>query len=101
MGDVNAVAFAQAIHFSLAVSADAVAECNIISLRRPLPDFQLVSGIVIDDHVVLEAEGAASPACRVNHTPATHHAEPPSNCLAPALGASKYTVCRRNKRSLH
>ena len=64
MGDCNAVEYAQSVHMSLAMRADALSDSSLICAQRASPTSAYKAGLVIDDHVAFREE-----ACTVFDPP--------------------------------
>jgi len=60
-GDSWAVEFGQCAHLALGARSRALDDDTLLSLRSRLPRGSYCSGIILDDHVGLEKEPAASP----------------------------------------
>ena len=60
MGNTNSVEFGQAAHIAMAVEANAIADSELIRLHGRIPRSSYCAGIMIDDHVGLEVEPAAT-----------------------------------------
>ena len=53
MGDHNACEFGQGVHLAVLQDADCAREAALLRLREPIPEGDLIEGIVIDDHGVV------------------------------------------------
>ena len=53
MGDHNACEFGQGVHLAVLQDADCAREAELLRLREPIPEGDLIEGIVIDDHGVV------------------------------------------------
>ena len=60
MGDCDAVEYAQAVHMSLAIRADALSDSSLICAHRAPPTSAYKAGLVIDDHVAFQEEEACT-----------------------------------------
>ena len=82
MGDLNAVEFGQAAHFTLLARAGALGVGEELCLDRPVPRGYYAGGAIIDDHGGLEMEKAAHVSTRGDRLPVPQ-SEPPVGAIGP------------------